>query len=110
MELDDFTESAEDRARESAPESAAPLLIVLEIIKGYCSDDTIRGHIEDIRFENIQVTASGTPSSGLCGYDEEHMVQRVTIENLRINGKVASDLEEGGLTQNKFARDITIRH
>jgi hypothetical protein len=68
----------------------------------------VRGHIEDIRFENIAVTAPSMPRSSLIGYDAEHLVQRVVIKNLRLNGQPIEDLAGGGFTMNEFVRDIVV--
>ena len=86
-----------------------PRLIVLEIGKGYASYDAGRGHIENIRFENIEVTAPQIPPSRLSGYDETHAVDGVTVNNLRINGQLATTLKESGLTLNEFVRGVTLQ-
>ncbi len=43
------------------------------------------------------------------GYDAEHLVQRVNIENLRINGQVMSSLDEADFEKNEFTRNISIK-
>lgn len=85
-----------------------PHLIVLEIKPGYASFDDVRGHIEDIRFQDIAVIAPGIPPSRIDGYDADHLVQRVAIENLRLNGRPAIDLQAGGIVCNAFARQVAL--
>jgi len=85
-------------------------LIGLEIIHCMWSQDhDTRGHIYDIQFKDITVTARRTPPSYLRGFDAEHIVQDVTIENLRINGERMTDLNKGGFNQNEFVRKVTLR-
>ena len=99
-----------DQVYEASPnDHYLPQLIVLGINKGYASHDAERGRIEDIRFQDIHVTAPGIPPSRLQGHDAEHLVQRVTIENLRINGQEVTDLASGGISANEFVRDVTVR-
>ena len=51
-----------------------------------------RSHIHDITFKNISVTAKTMPPSEFFGFDNEHSVDNVTIENLYLNGeKITSD-------------------
>jgi len=85
-----------------------PHLIVLEIKPGYASFDTERGRIEDIRFQDITVTAPGIPPSRIDGYDADHLAQRVTIDNLRLNNQVVTDLQAGGMACNAFTREIAL--
>ena len=84
-------------------------LIVLEIIKAMWSQDVVRGHIDDVHFRDIEVTARGVPPSNLRGFDAGHIVQNVTVENLRINGQRITSLAAGGFTQNEFVRNVALR-
>lgn len=84
-------------------------LIVLHIIQGYCNYSDDRGQVSDIRFQDIAVAAPGIPPSHLIGFDAAHIVQRVSIENLRLNGQDVTDLTAGGITTNEFVRDVTLR-
>jgi len=86
-----------------------PQLIVLENVEVGCSYDKVRGRIEDISFQDIEVTASVKPCSRLQGFDAEHLVQRVSIENLRINGQTVTNMETGGFTANEFVRDVRFK-
>jgi hypothetical protein len=83
-----------------------PQLLVLEIKKGYVSCDDRRGRIEDIRFEDIDVTAPAVPPSRIHGHDAAHLVQRVAIERLSLNGQVVKSPEAGGIVANSFVKDV----
>ena len=69
---DDLTrpvyQNAKDQKYEVAPDdSYIPNLIVLEIAEKGCSYDAVRGHIEDIHFKDIEVTAHGVPPIASAG-------------------------------------------
>lgn len=82
-------------------------IISIENIEGWCSHDDERGHVEDISYEDIEVTGPGRIVSDLLGADAEHLVQRISIQNLRINGRVATSVEEAGFQMNEFVKDIS---
>jgi len=64
-----------------------------------------RGRIRNIHFKNIEVTAEKMPKSFLIGYDDdEHSVQNVIVENLRINGKPVRNAQEGNFAIEKAQR------
>ena len=65
-----------------------------------------RGHIEDVVFRNIQSTRPElADATQFIGYDADHAVRGVRIENVTIDGKplTARDVE-----QNAFVSDVTI--
>ena len=65
----------------------------LSIVRGQA-----RTH-RNVHFKDIDVTADKPPVSFLVGYDnDEHSVQNVTIENLRINGALVRSPNEGHFT------------
>ena len=53
--------------------------------------------IEHIRLKNISYMGQGEEKSCIRGYDEEHMVTDVVIENLTIRGKKAETMEDAGI-------------
>lgn len=113
VELDDCPrpqyQATRDQGYTVAPgDPYQPRLITLHILQGYCNYSAERGQISDIRFENIQVTAPGVPPSQLTGFDATHQVERISIENLRINGQFATTPTAAGLTTNEFVRDLTV--
>jgi polygalacturonase len=54
-----------------------------------------RGHIRNVIFRNIAVTDGQFPYSIISGYDAEHGVDNVRIENLTIHGKRIKNAQEG---------------
>lgn len=90
-------------------DNTPPFLVTLEVNTGYVTVDTVRGHIDDVRFENIEVASRWMPRSRIHGYDAEHLVQRVRIENLCINGQKVTSLEAGGFKLNEFVKDISLK-
>ena len=62
----------------------------LWINKAVWSTDAERGNIEDVVFRNITVNNSGYPlhrEIEFLGYDADHAIRNVTIENVVINGR-----------------------
>jgi hypothetical protein len=41
-----------------------------------------RGHIRNINFKNIQIPDGKFPYSIISGFDEDHIVENVTFENI----------------------------
>ena len=66
------------------------------------------GAIAHIRFKNITYTGCGEVKSCIRGYDAEHIVSDVTIENLSIRGKKAESLAEAGIETGPFAKEIRL--
>ncbi len=67
-----------------------------------------RGHIRNITFRNIAVTGKAMPSSRMFGFDEDHKVEHIRMENITFNGQKLKNAEELKLEIVKFAEDITI--
>lgn len=67
-----------------------------------------RGRTRALTFRRIYVTAPIMPPSVFFGYDEEHRVQDVRIEELYRNGRRVTALEDANVTANEFVRDITL--
>ena len=67
-----------------------------------------RGHIRNIRFHNIQVLDGKFPFSVINGFDEDHLVENVTFEDITVKGKRIASAEELKLVT-RFAKDIQIR-
>lgn len=68
-----------------------------------------RGWIHDVTYRNITVTAPRVPRSAFRGYDAEHPTRGMHIENLVINGKRITTLEEANVEIGEFTEDITIK-
>jgi len=54
------------------------------------------------------ITGKSLPSSSMTGRDEVHDIRGVTFSNLQINGKVATSLEEAGISVGPFVSDVRI--
>jgi len=59
-----------------------------------------RGQIRHIYFKDIQVFGK-LPPSYLVGYDDEHTVEKVVVENMRFNGMRVWDEKRGNFTLDK---------
>jgi hypothetical protein len=42
--------------------------------------------------------------------DKDHLVKDVTFENLRINGKLITSIEEANIKAGEFAKNITFQN
>lgn len=73
-----------------------PYLIDIAIVQnGNWSSTAERGTIQNITLKNISFLAGNTVGSRITGYDGEHRVENVTIENLNLFGKQIADAESG---------------
>jgi hypothetical protein len=70
--------------------------------------DRERGRINDARFKNITVTGGNFPASTFTGCDSAHLIENVTFENLRVNGKLITDLAGGRISSNLFTRNLQV--
>jgi len=66
-----------------------------------------RGYIENINFRNIYITDGIFPFSLFCGYDANHMVKNITIENLQVKGKKITSREDAHIYC-EFAEGIKV--
>jgi hypothetical protein len=71
-----------------------PKLLVLIIYKCMWSQDAKRGTMQGVTVRNCTVSGKPLPPSHLQGYDAQHAVRDVTIDNLRINGQAVRNLED----------------
>jgi len=83
--------------------------------------DAERGHIEDVVFRNITVNNSGYPlhkEFEFFGYDADHSINNVLIENVVINGRkvVQEDIvvnpgreTKEGIVMNEFVYNVTVK-
>ena len=83
-------------------------LIDFKILKSVYSKDKERGKIEDVRFRNITVEGERFPYSQLLGFDENHRITGVSLENFVIHSiKVNSTYS--GLITTIHTDDITFK-
>ncbi|HBC89226.1 MAG TPA: hypothetical protein DCZ94_19980 [Lentisphaeria bacterium] len=71
--------------------------------------DNKRGNIKGVVFKDIIVTGGKFPVSKITGFDENHLVEDMTIDNLNIQGKKINDLESGKFKINQFMKDIQFK-
>ena len=84
-----------------------PRLLVLEIVKTRYSKDVERGTIEGVHVKDVVVSGGPLPTSHLGGYDAEHGVEDVTIENLRVNGRLVADAETGRFAIREHVHNVS---
>lgn len=87
-------------------EHAKDKLVRLQIHKDVWANDTEFGHIRGIRFRDISFTGQVAPRSSIQGKNDEHRVEDVTFENLRIQGKPITGAELGRFDINSFSGHI----
>lgn len=66
-----------------------------------------RGQIRDIIFKDIYVTDGLLPFSVFCGFDEQHQVENITIDNLVVHDKKITTLDEAKVHL-EFAKNIKL--
>jgi hypothetical protein len=66
--------------------------------------------VENISFKNISYNGLNNSPSIINGLDKEHLVKDVTFENLRINGKLITNIEEANIKVGEFAKNITFKN
>ncbi len=70
--------------------------------------DRERGHVDGVLLKDITVTGDRAPKSELSGCDATHLIENVTFENLRIQGRTARTAEEGNISTNSFVKNVVI--
>jgi glycosyl hydrolase family 28 len=90
-----------DEKYQGDPQDAyCPTLMEIVIRGNSYSKDAQRGIVRDVVYKDIAVISTLRPASSFCGFDAEHSVAGVTIENLRfdhapINNAAAAQLKVG---------------
>jgi hypothetical protein len=80
-------------------------LISLWIGKAIWSRDEERGHVENITFRNIRAVGPD-PRVELKGFDQQHEIRGVLLENIVINGR---QIKLSDIKQNEFVQDVVLR-
>jgi polygalacturonase len=81
----------------------------LWINNAYWTTDEERGYIEDVVFKDITVNTAGRPlEKGIefLGYDAEHAIRNVLIENVVINSKKVT---EADIVKNDYVYNATVK-
>ena len=97
QETDDF---------EFKPVKSCPAIIEIFLYCGVWSNDELYGKISDVTFKDVSVFSDSEifPSYiSLKGYDEEHSIKNVTLQNITHNKKELKTAEELNITANEFA-------
>ncbi len=79
----------------------------LWIDRAHWSTDPQRGRIENVVFKDITVNNPGELEKGMefLGFDPEHSVNGVRVENVVINGRKVSERD---IVRNEFVYDVTV--
>ena len=85
-----------------------PRLLVIEIVKNVWSRDENRGSVDGVTARNITVTGPHHPSSRVGGFDANHMARNVTIENLRVRGRLIRSLEDANVILKPFVENVRL--
>jgi hypothetical protein len=72
--------------------------------------DKQRGNVKGVLFKNITAVGKTPPASRLTGCDATHVIEDVTFQNVRINGKPVTNMEDGRITANQFVKDVKFRN
>ena len=75
--------------------------------KAVWSQQTERGHVDNVVFQNITSVASQRtdPLAELVGFDAGHLVENVAFKNVVIGGKA---LAFANVRQNEFVRNVVV--
>lgn len=90
------------------PDYAPPLMkVCIEYHHEYSAGGTRRGRCHDITFRNIRLWGRQTPRLVFNGFDGQHLVEEVTVENLYHNGKLLSSFQETDYRPNPYTWHIS---
>ena len=90
------------------PDYAPDLLkVYIEYHYEYSAGGTRRGKCHDIKFQNIHLYSRQKPKFTFNGFDEEHAVEDILIEDIYWNGKLLENLDNVNYNANEFTRNIT---
>jgi hypothetical protein len=83
----------------------SPRLISLWIDKAVWSRDAERGHIEKVRFRDIDAKSPSVPVE-LKGFDPTHLIEDVVFDGVRVNGRPLSVVD---VKTNAFVNRLAVR-
>jgi hypothetical protein len=98
--------SREEKYADPSAGRYCPSLLEIVIHQTPYSKDQQRGTVRGVTFRNITVTGAQMPSSSFRGFDAEHAVEGVAIEDLRFNGKRLQSASEARLQLGLHVRDV----
>jgi len=115
VEIDDWNppprmQQAKDEQYPEKPGGTyCPTLFEIVIRKNSYSKDQNRGAVRDVVFKDIVVTSRREPPSSFRGFDAEHGVEGVTIQNLRFNGRPVGNAQEAHLAIGPHVKEVRFR-
>ena len=74
-------------------------LIDFKILESQYTKDKQRGKIEDVVFKDIQVEGEHFPYSQLQGFDAQHQIKNVMLDNFYIHGKKITSTYNGLISE-----------
>jgi pimeloyl-ACP methyl ester carboxylesterase len=95
-----------ERYVQNPKDQSVPNLLVIVISKNPYSQDPERGNVRDITFGDVSVTGRRAPRSFFNGLDAQHTVQGITIDNLRLNGRLANTAAEANLSVGQYVSGV----
>lgn len=114
VELDDLIppmamQKTEDQKYENNDTDYAPFLLSSQILyhKEYSANGERRGKNTDFTYKNIKIYGRHMPKFDFSGYDEQHKVANVTVEEIHLNDKPLGK-DEYTLQTNGFSENIKV--
>ena len=91
-------QNRDEKYPDTTADGYCPTLFEIVIRPNPYSHDETRGTVRDIVFQDITVFSRLQPPSSFRGFDAEHSVEGVTIQNLRFNDHPIEDAAAARLT------------
>ena len=112
VEMDDWNppprmqQTKEEQYPEKPGGTYCPTLFEIVIRKNFYSKDENRGSVRNILFKDIALTSGREPPSSFRGFDAEHGVEGVTIQNLRFSGRPIGNAQEAHLAIGPHVKEV----
>jgi hypothetical protein len=106
LNLPPLIQQQNDEKYDLAAGNHLPRLMVIVIRGTSYSKDAMRGTVANVLFKDIALTAPWMPNSSFDGYDSDHGVVGVTIENLTLNGQPISNAATAKLSIGKHVKGV----
>ena len=101
-------QNREEIYREDQQDDYCPTLMVIVIRKNNYSKDEQRGIVRDVVFKDVAVISRRKPPSSMRGFDAEHTVANVTIENLRVDDQLISSADQARLSIGPYVQEVQL--
>lgn len=83
--------------------------VKLDIVEDVWGKDGQRGHIRDITLRDIEINGVDLPPILLAGHNEDHRIEDILFENVRLNGRPLVTLGDHLFRINEHVRNVTVR-